>query len=52
VAINTPVLVVLLSTSRSDACVPPANTRRPVPSTSGVRKLRFHEDRRWAEGGL
>ena len=27
VAINTPVLVVLLSTSRSDACVPPANSR-------------------------
>jgi len=35
VAINTPVLVVLLSTSRSDACVPPANSRRPVPSTKG-----------------
>src|SRR3989440_5699739 len=41
VAINTPVLVVLLSTSRSDACVPPANSRRPVPSTKGTIISRY-----------
>src|SRR6266540_253625 len=41
VAINTPVRVVLLSTSRSDACVPPANSRRPVPSTKGAIISRY-----------
>jgi hypothetical protein len=41
VAINTPVFVVLLSTSRSDACVPPANRRRPAPSTSGAIISRY-----------
>ena len=40
-AINTPVLVVLLSTSRSDACAPPANSRRPVPSTRGAIISRY-----------
>jgi hypothetical protein len=35
VAITTPVAVVTLSVSRSDACTPSGNSRRPVPSTSG-----------------
>jgi hypothetical protein len=41
VAINTPVFVVMLSTSRSDACVPPANSRRPAPSTRGAIISRY-----------
>jgi hypothetical protein len=35
VVINTPEAVAIQSTSRSDACLPPGNSRRPVPSTRG-----------------
>jgi hypothetical protein len=42
---HTPVLVAMLSTSRSDACALPPNSRRPVPSTKGWIMSRYSSTR-------